>query len=45
VRLAAPFAAARRTNLLEDDGDALEVTDGEIVVPFRPREVVTLKLA
>jgi alpha-mannosidase len=45
VRLAAPFSAARRTNLLEDDGEALEVVDGEIAVPFRPREIITLKLA
>jgi alpha-mannosidase len=45
VRLAVPFTAARRTNLLEDDGEELEVSDGEVVVPFRPREVVTVKLA
>jgi alpha-mannosidase len=45
VRLAVPVAGARRTNLLEDDGDALEVSDGEIVVPFRPREVVTVKVS
>jgi alpha-mannosidase len=44
IRLAVRFSAARRTNLLEDDGDALEVFDGEIVVPFRPREVITVKL-
>jgi alpha-mannosidase len=45
VRLAVPFSAARRANLLEDDGEALEVSDGEIVVPFRPREVITVKVA
>jgi len=45
VRLAVPFSAARRTNLLEDDGEKLEVAAGEIVLPFRPREVVTVKVA
>jgi alpha-mannosidase len=45
VRLAVPFSAARRANLLEDDGEALEVEDGEIVVPYRPHEIVTVKLS
>jgi alpha-mannosidase len=46
VRLATPFSVARRTNLLEDDGEELAVMDnGEIVVPFRPREIVTVKLS
>ena len=44
VRLAVRFSSARRTNLLEDVGDALEIADGEIVVPFRPREVITVML-
>jgi alpha-mannosidase len=35
---------ARRTNLLEEDGDELTVEDGAIVVPFRPREVITIKV-
>jgi alpha-mannosidase len=43
VRLALPFAEARRANALEDDGDPLEVADGEIVVQYRPHEVITVK--
>jgi alpha-mannosidase len=42
VRIAA--GAARRTSLLEDDGDELAVEEGAIVVPFRPREVITIKV-
>jgi alpha-mannosidase len=45
VRLAVPFTAARRTNLLEDEGEPLEISDGHIVLPFRPREVITVVLA
>jgi alpha-mannosidase len=44
VRLAPPFTSAARTNVLEDDGDSLEVEDGAIVVPYRPHEVVTVKI-
>lgn len=43
VRLAAPVAAARRANALEDDGDALDVVDGGIVVPYRTHEVLSVK--
>jgi len=42
VRIAA--GAARRASLLEDDGDELAVEEGAIVVPFRPREVITIKV-
>ncbi|HEX6788209.1 MAG TPA: glycoside hydrolase family 38 C-terminal domain-containing protein [Gaiellaceae bacterium] len=45
VRLAVPVSSAHRANLLEDEGEALRVSDGEIVVPFRPREIVTVKVA
>jgi alpha-mannosidase len=45
VRLASPFASARRTNALEDDGDALAVDGQTIVVPYRPHEIVTVKVA
>jgi alpha-mannosidase len=45
VRLASPFASAHRTNALEDDGDALAVDGQTIVVPYRPHEIVTLKVA
>ena len=42
VRPAARFTSAMRVNVLEDDGDALQVEDGAIVVPYRPHEVVTV---
>jgi alpha-mannosidase len=42
VRIAS--MSARLANLLEDDGDALELSEGAIVVPFRPREVITIKV-
>jgi alpha-mannosidase len=43
VRLALPLASARRTNLLEDGGgEALAIEDGAVVVPYRPREVITV---
>jgi alpha-mannosidase len=45
VRLAPPFSSARRTNALEDDGDALAVDAQTIVVPYRPHEIVTIKVA
>ena len=45
VRLARPFAEARRTNLLEDDGEELTVDDRTIVIPYRPHEVVTVKVS
>jgi alpha-mannosidase len=45
VRVASPFASARHANLLEDDGDPLEVDEGAIVIPYRPHEIVTVKLS
>jgi alpha-mannosidase len=45
VRLGSPFASARRTNALEDDGDTLAVDGQTIVVPYRPHEIVTVKVA
>ena len=45
VRVATEFSSARRCNILEDDGDALELENGMIVVPYRPHEVVTVKLS
>jgi alpha-mannosidase len=42
VRLAAPVSRAVRANLLEDEGEPLELRDGAIVVPFRPWQIVTL---
>jgi alpha-mannosidase len=45
VRVARAFDEARRCNLLEDDGEALAVEDLAVVVPYRPFEIVTLKLS
>lgn len=45
VRLGVPVASAHRANALEEDGDALEVDGDTIVVPYRPHEIVTLKVA
>ena len=44
VRLTSPVDSARRANVLEDDGEAL-VADGDaIVFPYRPHEIVTIKV-
>jgi len=42
LTLAAPFTRVTRTNLLEGDGEPVTVEDGVVVVPYRPREVITL---
>jgi len=42
VRLGMPFTTARRANALEDEGDALDVEQDEIVVPYRPHQIVTV---
>ena len=44
VRLAAPPSSARRANLLEEDGERLEVTGDTIAVAYRPHEIVTVKV-
>jgi alpha-mannosidase len=44
VRLNAPITSAVRADLLENDGDALDLDDGSIVVPYRPHEIVTVKV-
>jgi alpha-mannosidase len=36
---------AVRTNFLEDDGEPLEIVNGEIVIPYRPHEIVTVKVS
>jgi len=43
VRLGLPFSSARSANVLEDDGELLEVDGDEIVVPYRPHELITIK--
>jgi alpha-mannosidase len=42
LRLGAPFESARLANALEEHGEPLDVEDGEIVVPYRPHEVITV---
>ena len=37
--------SARRANALEDDGEALEVDGDEVLIPYRPHEIVTVKLS
>ncbi len=44
VRVGEPFASARRVNALEDDGDALGVEGDTVLVPYRPHEIVTIRL-
>jgi alpha-mannosidase len=44
VRLGVPFESARLANALEEDGEPLEAENGEIVVPYRPHEVLTVKV-
>jgi alpha-mannosidase len=35
---------AVRTNFLEDETEPLEIVDGEIVIPYRPHEIITVKV-
>ncbi len=44
VRVARPVAAATRATLLEERIGPLEVRDGAVVVPFRPWEIVTVRV-
>jgi alpha-mannosidase len=44
VTMAAPVAAAHRATVLEELGDPLEVRDDVVVIPYRPREVITVVL-
>ena len=37
--------ARGRANLLEQPGEPLTIADGEVVVPFRPWEIITLTVA
>ena len=45
VRLNVPFSSARRANALEDDGDELELDGQTVVVPYRPHEILTVKVS
>jgi alpha-mannosidase len=42
VRTALPFSEARLANALEDEREPLEVDGDEIVVPYRPHQIVTV---
>jgi alpha-mannosidase len=44
VRLAVPVERAHLANALEEDDDALDLDAGAIVVPYRPYEVLTVKV-
>ena len=45
VWLGVPFTSARRANALEDDGEPLQVDGDSIVLPYRPHELVTVKVS
>ena len=45
VRVRAPFTDARRADLLEAPGDALNLADGAVEVDYRPFEVITIALS
>ena len=42
VLVGLPFSEAARCNLLEDEAGALAVSEGEIEVPYRPHEIVSV---
>jgi alpha-mannosidase len=42
VKLATAFTSARRANVLEDEGEELEVDGDTIVLPYRPHLVATV---
>jgi alpha-mannosidase len=45
LRLGFPFDTARLANGLEEDREALELEDGAIVLPYRPHQLLTVKVA
>lgn len=45
ARLRVRGDSAVRANVLEDDGEPLELVDGEIVLPYGPHEIVTVKVS
>jgi alpha-mannosidase len=44
LRVGLPFSGAVSCNLLEDPGEPLETDGDEIVIPYRPHEIVSLLL-
>jgi len=45
LRVALPFTTAVSCNLLEDPGEPLETDGDEIVVPYRPHEIVSMLIS
>jgi len=39
-----PFSTALSANVLEDDGHPLPVEDGEVVLTYRPHQLLTVKI-
>jgi alpha-mannosidase len=44
LRVAETFSSARRANILEDDGDPLEIDGDAVLLPYRPHQILTVKL-
>jgi alpha-mannosidase len=44
LRLETPVKSARFCNLLEDDGPVAKVRGGRIEIPYRPFEIISLKV-
>jgi alpha-mannosidase len=44
-RIRVPGTSARRVNVLEQAGEPLGVDNGDVVVPFRPWEIITVTVA
>ena len=40
-----PAEGARLANGLEEDGEALELQEGEILIPYRPHQILTVKVS
>ncbi|HET8527354.1 MAG TPA: glycoside hydrolase family 38 C-terminal domain-containing protein [Gaiellaceae bacterium] len=45
ARVRVACGAARRCTLLEEDGEEIAVEDGAVVIPYRPHEVISVKLS
>ena len=45
LRVAAPFSSACRANVLEDDGEPLAIEGDAVLIPYRPHQIVTVKLS
>jgi alpha-mannosidase len=45
LRVAIAFDSARLANVLEDDGEPLTIADGVIEIPYRPHQIITVKIS